>query len=40
MTKVMNNKRRNFLKVSGMTAALVASQGSLFAKTDAMSIEN
>ncbi len=40
MTKVMNNKRRNFLKVSGMTAALVASQGSLFAKTEAMSVEN
>jgi DMSO reductase family type II enzyme molybdopterin subunit len=40
MTKVMNNKRRNFLKVSGMTAALVASQGSLFAKTNALSIEN
>jgi len=40
MTKVMNNKRRNFLKVSGMTAALVASQGSLFAKTNTMSIEN
>ncbi len=36
----MNNKRRNFLKVSGMTAALVASQGSLFAKTDVMSVEN
>ena len=40
MTKVMNNKRRNFLKVSGMTAALVASQGSLFAKTDVISVEN
>ncbi|MBU4110154.1 twin-arginine translocation signal domain-containing protein, partial [bacterium] len=40
MTKVMNNKRRNFLKVSGMTAALVASQGSLFAKTNALSVEN
>lgn len=40
MTKVMNNKRRNFLKVSGMTAALVASQGSLFAKTEAMKVEN
>ncbi len=36
----MNNKRRNFLKVSGMTAALVASQGSLFAKTDVISVEN
>jgi nitrate reductase / nitrite oxidoreductase, alpha subunit len=40
MTKVMNNQRRNFLKVSGMTAALVASQGSLFAKTNVMSVEN
>ncbi|MBD3823160.1 MAG: molybdopterin-dependent oxidoreductase [Epsilonproteobacteria bacterium] len=40
MTKVINNNRRNFLKVSGMTAALVASQGSLFAKTDVMSVEN
>jgi DMSO reductase family type II enzyme molybdopterin subunit len=40
MTKVMNNQRRDFLKVSGMTAALVASQGSLFAKTDVMSVEN
>jgi nitrate reductase / nitrite oxidoreductase, alpha subunit len=40
MTKVMNNKRRDFLKVSGMTAALVASQGSLFAKTNVMSVEN
>ncbi|MDY0116476.1 MAG: molybdopterin-dependent oxidoreductase [Sulfurimonadaceae bacterium] len=40
MTKVMNNNRRNFLKASGMTAALVASQGSLFAKTNVMSVEN
>jgi complex iron-sulfur molybdoenzyme family reductase subunit alpha len=40
MTKMMNNKRRDFLKVSGMTAALVASQGSLFAKTDVISVEN
>jgi len=40
MTKVMNNQRRDFLKVSGMTAALVASQGSLFAKTEVMSVEN
>ncbi|WP_234697205.1 molybdopterin-dependent oxidoreductase [Nitrosophilus alvini] len=36
----MNSKRRNFLKFSGATAALVASQGSLFAKTGAMKIEN
>ncbi|MEA1919310.1 MAG: molybdopterin-dependent oxidoreductase [Campylobacterota bacterium] len=40
MTKMMNTKRRNFLKVSGMTAALVASQGSLFAKTEVTSVEN
>ncbi len=40
MTKLMNNKRRDFLKVSGMTAALVASQGSLFAKTGVISVEN
>ncbi len=40
MTKIMNNKRRDFLKVSGMTAALVASQGSLFAKTNVLSVEN
>ncbi|WP_456452528.1 twin-arginine translocation signal domain-containing protein, partial [Hydrogenimonas sp.] len=30
---MVNNKRRDFLKFSGVTAALVASQGSLFAKT-------
>jgi nitrate reductase / nitrite oxidoreductase, alpha subunit len=36
----INNQRRDFLKVSGMTAALVASQGSLFAKTDVKSYEN
>jgi DMSO reductase family type II enzyme molybdopterin subunit len=40
MTKVMNNKRRDFLKVTGMSAALVASQGSLFAKTNVTSVEN
>jgi len=40
MTKITNDNRRNFLKVSGMTAALVASQGSLFAKTNVMSVEN
>lgn len=32
--------RRDFLKVSGLSAALVASQGSLFAKTDVMKVEN
>jgi complex iron-sulfur molybdoenzyme family reductase subunit alpha len=32
--------RRDFLKVSGMTAAMVASQGSLFAKTQVQSFEN
>ncbi|KIM11137.1 MAG: molybdopterin dinucleotide-binding protein [Sulfuricurvum sp. PC08-66] len=36
----INNQRRDFLKVSGMTAALVASQGSLFAKTGVQSYEN
>ncbi|OQX60066.1 MAG: molybdopterin dinucleotide-binding protein [Helicobacteraceae bacterium 4484_230] len=40
MTKAVNSKRRNFLKLSGMTAALVASQSDLFAKTAVMSIEN
>ena len=42
MSKIINNKRRNFLKVSGMTAALVASQGTLFAKTktEVISVEN
>ncbi|MGW8168546.1 MAG: molybdopterin-dependent oxidoreductase [Sulfurovaceae bacterium] len=41
MTKIMTNeKRRNFLKFSGVTAAMVASQGALFAKTDVMKIEN
>jgi len=37
---MVNNKRRNFLKFSGVTAALVASQGSLFAKTGVMQVEN
>ena len=36
----VNNQRRDFLKVSGMTAALVASQGSLFAKTEVQSFED
>ncbi len=40
MTKAINTKRRDFLKMSGMTAALVASQGSLFAKSDVISVEN
>jgi len=41
MTKIMTNeKRRNFLKFSGVTAAMVASQGALFAKTDVMKVEN
>lgn len=41
MTKNMvNDKRRNFLKFSGVTATMVASQGSLFAKTGAMKVEN
>ena len=32
-------KRRDFLKVSGLGAALVASQGSLFGKTAVMKVE-
>jgi complex iron-sulfur molybdoenzyme family reductase subunit alpha len=41
MTKnMMNEKRRNFMKFSGVTAAMVASQGSLFAKTSVMKVEN
>ncbi len=32
--------RRDFLKVSGLSATLVASQGSLFAKTEVMKVEN
>jgi len=41
MTKTMTNeKRRDFLKFSSVTAAMVASQGALFAKTGAMRIEN
>jgi len=33
-------KRRDFLKISGATAALVASEGCLFAKTQPLSIES
>jgi complex iron-sulfur molybdoenzyme family reductase subunit alpha len=33
-------KRRNFLKLSGATATIVLSEGYLFAKTDAIFIEN
>jgi len=41
MTKaITNEKRRNFLKFSGVTAGMVASQGVLFAKTDVMKVEN
>lgn len=41
MTKTMTNeKRRDFLKFSSVTAAMVAFQGNLFAKTGAMKIEN
>ncbi len=40
MSTMVNKKRRDFLKVSSATAALVASQGSLFAKTDVISVEN
>lgn len=35
-----NKGRRDFLKVSGLGATLVASEGSLFAKTEVMSVEN
>lgn len=37
--KIVEN-RRDFLKVSGLGAALVASQGSLFGKTGVMKVEN
>jgi complex iron-sulfur molybdoenzyme family reductase subunit alpha len=33
-------KRRDFLKISGATAAMMAGQGYLFAKTDVLSVEN
>ncbi len=36
----VNDNRRDFLKFSGVTAGMIAGQGSLFAKTDVMSIEN
>jgi complex iron-sulfur molybdoenzyme family reductase subunit alpha len=36
----MKNNRRDFLKLSGLTAAVVAGHSSLFAKTDVMSVEN
>ncbi len=35
-----NERRRDFLKFSGVTAAVVASQGTLFAKRDVMQIES
>lgn len=38
--ELQNIKRRDFLKFSSVTAAMVASQGSLFAKTNVISIEN
>lgn len=38
--EIKSIKRRDFLKFSGVTATMVASQGSLFAKTDVISIEN
>lgn len=37
---MVNNKRRNFLKTSGVSAAMVASQSHLFGKTDVISVEN
>ncbi len=36
----LDTKRRNFLKISGATAALVAGSGNLFAKTDVIKVEN
>jgi len=40
MTKRMvSEKRRDFLKFSGVTAAMVASQGSLFASTKVIKAE-
>ncbi|WP_281951692.1 molybdopterin-dependent oxidoreductase [Nitrosophilus kaiyonis] len=40
MSTTVNKKRRDFIKVSSATAALVASSGSLFAKTNVISVEN
>jgi complex iron-sulfur molybdoenzyme family reductase subunit alpha len=40
MTKRLVENRRNFLKVSGLGAALVASQGALFGKNRVISVEN
>lgn len=37
---IMVKNRRDFLKASGLTAALVAGQGSLFAKTNVTKVEN
>lgn len=37
---MVNEKRRDFLKLSSVTAAMVASQGHIFAKTEPMIIEN
>lgn len=39
-TQTFNKGRRDFLKISAATAAMVAGQGSLFGKTQVMSIEN
>jgi DMSO reductase family type II enzyme molybdopterin subunit len=40
MSKKIDNKRRDFLKVSSATAAMLAGQGGLFAKTNVISVEN
>ena len=40
MSTMVNKKRRDFLKISSATAALVAGSGSLFAKTNVISVEN
>lgn len=37
---MQSEKRRDFLKLSGVAASMVASQGSLFAKTNPMQIES
>ncbi|MFY9074456.1 molybdopterin-dependent oxidoreductase [Malaciobacter mytili] len=40
MTKKVDNKRRDFLKISGATAAMMAGQGHLFAKSAVILVEN
>lgn len=40
MNKVKNTERRDFLKLSGMTATLLASEATLFANSGVISIKN